>query len=69
MTEDAASLLARLNGATAEVDTAGLGDSFMLPGDWNRVTEADVDLAIAALDDALRELRPGLEQELPALLV
>jgi glutamate-1-semialdehyde 2,1-aminomutase len=33
------------------------------------MTEADVDLAIAALDDALRELRPGLEQELPALLV
>jgi glutamate-1-semialdehyde 2,1-aminomutase len=32
------------------------------------MTEADVDQAIAALDDALADLRPGLEAERPALL-
>jgi len=38
-TDDAESLLARLNGASSEVDTAVLGDSLMLPGDYDLVAE------------------------------
>jgi len=33
------------------------------------MTAADVDFALDALDDALRELRPGIERERPALLL
>ncbi len=40
---DAESLLARLNGADSDVDTARLGDSLMLPSDYERVSEVDVD--------------------------
>jgi glutamate-1-semialdehyde aminotransferase len=32
------------------------------------MTVADVDFAVAALDDALRALRPGIEREKPELL-
>ncbi|MCZ6611623.1 MAG: peptidylprolyl isomerase, partial [Planctomycetota bacterium] len=39
---DAESLLARLNGASSEVDTAILGDSLMLPADYEGVSEPDV---------------------------
>ncbi len=42
-TPDAEALLARLNGAGTEVDTAGFGDSLMLPGDYERISEVDVD--------------------------
>ncbi len=42
MKHDVESLLARLSGADSEVDTAGLGDSLMLPGDYDRVSEVDV---------------------------
>ncbi len=41
-THDAESLLARLNGTSSEVDTAGFGDSLMLPGDYDRVSELEV---------------------------
>ncbi len=41
-TPDAESLLARLSGASSEVDTAGLGDSLMLPGDYELVSEDEV---------------------------
>ncbi len=41
-THDAESLLARLNGASSEVDTAGFGDSLMLPGDYDLVSEVEV---------------------------
>jgi len=42
-TSDAESLLAQLNGGGSEVDTAGSGDSLMLPGDYDRVSEVDID--------------------------
>jgi len=38
-TDDAESLLARLNGVNSEVDTAALGDSLMLPGDYDLIAE------------------------------
>ncbi len=41
-THDAESLLARLNGADSEVDTAGFGDSLMLPGDYDLASEDEV---------------------------
>ena len=40
--QDAEALLARLNGASSEIDTAGFGDSLMLPGDYEGVREPDV---------------------------
>jgi hypothetical protein len=42
VTRDAESLLARLNGADSEVDTAGFGDSLMLPGKYDQISEIDV---------------------------
>ena len=42
-TSDAESLLVQLNGGGSEVDTAGSGDSLMLPGDYDRVSEVDID--------------------------
>ena len=42
-TSDAESLLERLNGAGSEVDTAGFGDSLRLPGDYERISEIEVD--------------------------
>ena len=41
-TSDAESLLAQLNGGGSAVDTAGSGDSLMLPGDYDRVSEDEV---------------------------
>ncbi len=41
-THDAESLLARLNGADSGVDTAGFGDSLMLPGEYDLVSEDEV---------------------------
>jgi len=41
-THDAESLLARLNGADSAADAAHLGDSLMLPGDYDRVFEDEV---------------------------
>ncbi len=57
---DAESLLARLNGADSEVDAAGFGDSVMLPGDYERVSEIDVDRGFGnGFADALAELPVG----------
>jgi hypothetical protein len=39
---DAEALLTRLNGADSGIDTDGLGDSLMLPGDYDRVPEDEV---------------------------
>ena len=39
---DAEALLARLNGAGSEVDTAALGDSLMLPGDYELISEIEI---------------------------
>ncbi len=39
---DAELLLARLNGASSEIDTTRYGDSLMLPGDYEGVSEPDV---------------------------
>ena len=41
-TSDAESLLARLNGASSEIDTTVLGDSLMLPGDYELISEVEV---------------------------
>ncbi len=41
-TPDAESLLAQLNGGGSAVDTAGSGDSLMLPGGYDRVSEDEV---------------------------
>ena len=40
--EDAETLLARLNGASLEMDTTGFGDSLMLPDEYGRVSEVEV---------------------------
>jgi hypothetical protein len=41
-TRDAESLLARLNGAASHVDTTALGDSLMLPGEYDLIPEPEV---------------------------
>ena len=39
---DAESLLARLHGASSHIDTAALGDSLMLPGDYELISEDEI---------------------------
>jgi len=59
-THDAESLLGRLNEASSEVDTADFGDSLMLPGDYERISEVDVDRGFGnGFADALADLPLG----------
>jgi hypothetical protein len=41
-TQDAETLLARLNGAGSEIDTAELGDPLMLPAEYELISEVEV---------------------------
>ncbi len=40
---DAESLLARLHGASSDLDTAAFGDSLMLPGDYDLISEGEIE--------------------------
>ena len=57
---DAESLLTRLDGASSDVDTAALGDSLMLPGDYDLVSEDEVARRLGnEFAAALAELQVG----------